>query len=451
MIDRRGFLRSAAGTAIGLAVGGLASSRANGAFRMLQRPSSQGRVLVLINMLGGYDALALVPPLSGTALTKYVSNRPHLSTKSGPANYLPLNGVTGFGLHPALGVLQTQFNNGDLAIVQKTGLPIAELSHFSSQEIMSRGRASLANPNTTGWIGRLADSYFPNALDIVGLGVANRVDFNAVSAKPLVMANLANFTTYDYQGYADNYLRRDKLDSMVSQVFATDDRINAVARAAANGGYDQSVFVANAVAPVSLAGNYSYLGTYSQVPGNGPHTDALGKSLQDIAKMIIAPTIGTRVFYTQASDFDTHGRQETFQQVGDRPSLTDRLHVTMAALQGFITDLQNSGKWNSTTIMLFSEFGRRNVENATDGTDHGHGFHAFVLGGNVNGGMKGNFVTFADQNPTNSPTPHPNLPVEIDYREIFKQCIEGWLQLPSAAPVFNDYSPLANQPSFVLF
>jgi uncharacterized protein (DUF1501 family) len=238
---------------------------------------------------------------------------------------------------------------------------------------------------------------------------------------------------------------------MVSQVFATDDRINAVARAAADRGFDESVFVANAVAPVSLAGNYSYTGTYSQVPGNGPHTDALGKSLQDIAKMIIAPTIGTRVFYTQASDFDTHGRQETFTQVGDRPSLTDRLHVTMAALQGFITDLQSSGKWNTTTIVLFSEFGRRNVENATDGTDHGHGFHAFVLGGGVNGGLKGNPVTFADQNPTNSPVPHPNLPVEIDYREIFKQCIEGWLQLPSAGPIFNDYAPLANQPSFVLF
>src|SRR5688572_15485824 len=145
MIDRRGFLRSAAGTAIGLAVGGLGSVRAEGAFRMLQRPSSSGRVLVLINMLGGYDALALVPPLSGSALTQYVSNRPQLSTKSGPGSYLPLNGVTGFGLHPALGVLQTQFNNGDLAIVQKTGLPIAELSHFSSQEIMSRDRASLTN------------------------------------------------------------------------------------------------------------------------------------------------------------------------------------------------------------------------------------------------------------------------------------------------------------------
>ena len=39
---------------------------------------------------------------------------------------------------------------------------------------------------------------------------------------------------------------------MVSQVFASDDRIDAVARAAADSGYDQSVFVANAVAPVSL-------------------------------------------------------------------------------------------------------------------------------------------------------------------------------------------------------
>src|SRR5262249_22706812 len=153
------------------------------------------------------------------------------------------------------------------------------------QEIMSRGRASLANPNTTGWVGRLADAYFPNALDVVGLGVANRVDFNAVTAKPLVVLHLANFSTWEWINSSDNYLRRDKLDSMVSQVFASDDRIDAAARAAANSGFDGSTFVANAVAPVTLVGNYSYTGTYSQVPGNGPHTDALGKSLQDIAKM----------------------------------------------------------------------------------------------------------------------------------------------------------------------
>ncbi len=37
------------------------------------------------------------------------------------------------------------------------------------------------------------------------------------------------------------------------------------------------------------------------------------------------------------------------------------------------------------------------------------------------------------------------------YREIFRQCIENWLQLPSAQPVFNDYTPLPGQPAITLF
>ncbi len=38
------------------------------------------------------------------------------------------------------------------------------------------------------------------------------------------------------------------------------------------------------------------------------------------------------------------------------------------------------------TLVVVSEFGRRLTENASRGTDHGHGSGIFVLGGQVNGG-----------------------------------------------------------------
>ena len=38
------------------------------------------------------------------------------------------------------------------------------------------------------------------------------------------------------------------------------------------------------------------------------------------------------------------------------------------------------------TVVTMSEFGRRVKENASGGTDHGHGNCMFLLGGGVNGG-----------------------------------------------------------------
>ena len=97
---------------------------------------------------------------------------------------------------------------------------------------------------------------------------------------------------------------------------------------------------------------------------------------------------------------------------------------------------------------MYSCICKHNPENETGGTDHAHGFHAFVLGGGVNGGLKGNNVVSADLLTANEA-----LPVEIDYRTVFRKCLTDWLQLPvaTANAVFDDYTPLPGEPSFTLF
>ena len=104
-------------------------------------------------------------------------------------------------------------------------------------------------------------------------------------------------------------------------------------------------------------------------------------------------------------------------------------------------------QWSNTAIVLFTEFGRRNAENQTRGTDHGHGFHAFVLGGGVNGGLKGINLTAAD---LDAAAGNLNLPGQIDYRGMFKKCVADWLQL-DAAPVFDDYVAGPSEPTYTLF
>lgn len=439
-LSRRMFL-----TRCGGVLGALALEQKLGAaqsmVRMWQMPPGV-RTLVLINLEGGYDSLSLLPPRGstavGSAFNRYTMLRPQLAwPQSGPTASLPLGGVPDWGLHPQLGFLNTLYGAGDLAIVQKVGLPAPTLSHFRARDIMSRGRASITTTDRRGWVGRLADVAFPNALDIVGVGVGNRVDFKTNSAKPLRIKNLSNFTLGSFQSATDNALRQDILEQMMDQTFTNEHRLVAGMRSTVNDGHEFAQTVQNATAGITLSGTYP-LAT----------DEPLGGALADIAKLIKS-SLGTRVFYTSTAGFDTHGGQEV-SATGSRPTLTQRLQLVMQALQAFVTDLQSPAiqRWNDTAIVLFTEFGRRNYENQTGGTDHGHGFHAFVTGGLVQGGMKGTPITAADIDSGSG-----YMPVQIDFRTVFKKCLTEWLQLSPAvvAQIFDDFTPSPSEPAFTLF
>lgn len=436
-ISRRSFI-AGCGSALGV-LGFSGKKTSAGSFvRMLQSPIG-ARTLVLINLEGGYDALGMLPPLGpanpGSARAKYLALRPALANPIVPP--IALSGTSTIGLHPALGYLNSLFAAGDLAVIRKVGLPAANLSHFKARDTMSRGRANLLTLDRRGWLGRLADAGLSNSLDIVGLGAGARSDFNANTATPMRISSLGDFALGTLGGSADSALRRDILQQMLSQTFPGEQRLTASGRPIFEDCHAFVATVQNAVAPITLTGTYP-----------DPDSEPLGRSLADIAKLIKA-SLGTRVFYTVTSGFDTHGAQET-QGAGNKPTLTARLTSVMQALQAFAADLQSASidKWNDTAIVLFTEFGRRNYENQTGGTDHGHGFHAFVLGGAIQGGLKGTAVTGSDIDAASG-----YLPIEIDFRTLFKKSLEEWLQLsPSiVGQVFDDFTPSPAEPAFSLF
>ena len=74
-------------------------------------------------------------------------------------------------------------------------------------------------------------------------------------------------------------------------------------------------------------------------------------------------------------------------------------HVNQGAAQGSLANnLENLGRglvalrqelaadWQSTVVVVLSEFGRTFRENGNRGTDHGHGSVYWVLGGAIRGG-----------------------------------------------------------------
>ena len=102
-----------------------------------------------------------------------------------------------------------------------------------------------------------------------------------------------------------------------------------------------------------------------------PNSD-FGKNLKTTAELINSG-VESRVFYLALSGFDTHVRQHEQQQ---------RLFTDLGdGLAALADDLRQHDQWNNTLVLVFSEFGRRVGQNASNGTDHGTANNVFLAGG----------------------------------------------------------------------
>jgi uncharacterized protein (DUF1501 family) len=90
------------------------------------------------------------------------------------------------------------------------------------------------------------------------------------------------------------------------------------------------------------------------------------------------------------------------------------------------------------SVVVMSEFGRRVYENASLGTDHGHGSLMLLLGGHVAGGqVLGKWPGLAE----GSLFGPGDLAVTTDYRDVLAEVV--WLRLNNTAvsEVFPNYQP----------
>jgi len=113
----------------------------------LQSPS---RVLVVIQLTGGNDALNTVIPVRSDA---YYRSRAGLGIA--PKASLRIN--DDFSLHPALTGLKSLYDQGFAAVVQGVGHPNPNRSHFKSMDIWHT--ASPEGRLASGWLGRYLDGH----------------------------------------------------------------------------------------------------------------------------------------------------------------------------------------------------------------------------------------------------------------------------------------------------
>lgn len=168
------------GIALASAFGGVSLA---GASALVDAPS-----LLLVNLRGGLDALAAVPPYGDP---HFAAARGPIAPSGGFAEALKLDGL--FALHPALGPLLPYYRSGELLIVPATAIPNAGRSHAAAQAALFDGDI---DGGSAGWLdlasfaawrtGRPADRSIDMLADLV---LANpRLDIARLCAEATCLA-----------------------------------------------------------------------------------------------------------------------------------------------------------------------------------------------------------------------------------------------------------------------
>jgi uncharacterized protein (DUF1501 family) len=316
-------------------------------------------------------------------------------------------------------MLKTLYDQGQVAIVNCVGYPNPNQSHFESEDVWSLGvRGSFIGlgVNTSGWIARWAEEHAPDPRSAVSIGVGTRRDFTGTNADPMIVSRLSSFR------FSNSGVDRDRQNWRLGIV-----RDALAASTVPGAGGDARVALDQAHLLVDEV--QAAIGTYANVvtyPNSSP-----ARQMQDAARLIEAG-FPTQIFYTGYGGFDTHGDQGAGNADGQHGTLLRRFDQGLAA---FHADMTRMNVWDNTVIVVISEFGRRNYENGSAGTDHGHGIPVFVIGGPVNGGVYGPTVT------ETMITNEEFMPGLVDFRDIYREILGEHLGVPDFGYVFPEGQP----------
>jgi uncharacterized protein (DUF1501 family) len=349
--------------------------------------SAYRRLLILIELKGGNDGLNTVVPYADEL---YPRLRPRLALR----DVLPLDART--GLHPALKPLLPLWQARELAIVQGVGYPGPNLSHFRSIEIWDTASKS-DEYLTEGWLARaFAGQPVPRefAADAVAVGGNELGPLAGSGVRAIALNDPAAF------------LRRARLASPVGKGY--NSALNHILRVEAD--------IAQAAA--RLHGGASFTTEFPR--------GAFGNAVR-VAAQLAANPAGVAAIRLSLGGFDTHQNQLPIHQ-----RLLGELAEGLAALKAALMEV---GRWDSTLVMTYAEFGRRAQENNSGGTDHGTAAAHFVLGGRVKGGLHG-------EAPRLDGLDNGNLRYAIDYRSLYATALERWWGFTSTGVLKGRFSPL---------
>ena len=371
-----------------------------------------GDVLVVVFQRGGMDGLNAVVPHGDP---DYYHHRSALAIPE-PADGSNKTGIDldgFFGLHPSLHPLKDLWDEKALAIIHAVGSPDPTHSHFEAMDYMERGTPG-ETTIATGWVGRhLQTAPWQNDSPFRAIGMGGIMQ--ASLRGPVPVTTLQSIADFHLQGDTTRLVEiRQRLAALYSLGSSLDPT---------------ATDTFNAVDLLSHVDVSNYL---PAAKAQYPDTE-FGMAMKQVAQIMKAD-IGLEVACVDIGGWDTHNAEG--QLDGEMPNLLNEFSTGLAALYFDLGDLAKR-----VTIVTMSEFGRRVQENASSGTDHGHGNCTFVIGGNVNGGkVYGQWPGLAADKLYGP----GDLAVTSDYRDVLAEIVDKRLKNPQTVQVFPDYTTIKN-------
>jgi uncharacterized protein (DUF1501 family) len=348
-----------------------------------------GNRFVFVILRGGMDGLTAVPATGDPAFT---DSRGALG-RFEAFNTGPFRLEGPFALHPLLPQLHAMYLQRELAVLHAVGLPYRERSHFDAQQVLESG-GTRPYELSTGWLARALAAGGGPRLKAVALD----------TAVPLVLRGPAEVDTW-----APSVLPEPGADLVARlEVLYRNDAALAQALARARGLREEPGMAANPAMPGSGG-------------GGGGRNAAVGLA-RKAAEFLQR---GSQVAVLDMGGWDSH-----VNQAAPNGATANNLRTLDALLAALREGLAPNGVWGRTAVLVATEFGREVAMNGNQGTDHGTGGAAFVLGGAVKGGR-----VIADWPGLAQAQRHEgrDLKVTTDLRSVMRTLLAEHLQVPQRA------------------
>lgn len=300
--------------------------------------------LILIELKGGNDGLNTVIPYNDPLYYKY---RPTIGIPK--EEVLKIDSQ--IGLHPSLKLLHELYNKNEVAIWQGLGYEHPNLSHFRSIEIWDTASKSDQYLHN-GWLKK----HIPNNSGMIK-GVVlggNYGPLNGFDSGVIKLNNINKFLKKKTK--KTNRTMTSTNNTALQHILQTQDEINK----------------SSELLKEKIDLNKKVLHPYEK---NG-----FSKQVE-LTQRLIEADLKIPFYKLSLGSFDTH-----INQLPQHARLLSQLSNAIYTLR---QNLVAQGLWEYTTIMTYSEFGRRAQENANRGTDHGTAAPHFIVGGNIKSGLFG--------------------------------------------------------------
>ena len=372
--------------------------------------TKKDNVLAILSLSGGNDGLnTIIPYNSGL----YRDFRPTLGIAEN--QIIPLNDE--LGLHPTMAPLKRFWDAGKLAIFLGIGYPSPSYSHFRSMDIWHTCEPDKVG--VEGWLGQVIKEIDPNAENVLtGVNFGRGLP-RALAKEGVPVASVGNLETYGLltgiEGEDQRSQALDVFGRMYGPTIGSSYTLDYIRRTGTDALKGADIL---ATAPDKYTSSVEYSST------------AIGQYMKNIAQTHLAE-FGTRVLFTTSpyNGFDTHANQAS-----DHARLWTDVSNTV---ETFFEDLREHQASDNVLLFMFSEFGRRVVDNGS-GTDHGASSVAFVVGEDVKGGIYGTYPSLEP----NEQEDGGNLKSSMDFRSVYTTILEDWMHLDPVPIVGGNYEKI---------